>query len=116
MIVKIIKWSALAALIVIAFTRSFPDAELLLSFVISAAAVVVLVQAANRRRFIWMGLFLAIACLFNPVIHVPLPEYVWRVVTAFTILIFFFSLALLKPEPKLSIAAITDPLARSQSL
>jgi len=66
--------------------------------------------------FIWMGLFLAISCLFNPVIHVPLPEYIGRVVTALTILLFFFSLALLKPEPKLSIASITDPLARSQSL
>ena len=112
MIIKTIKWSALAALIAIACTRSLPDLELLLSFVISAAALVVLVQAAN----IWMGLFLAIACLFNPVIHVPLPEYIGRVVTALTILLFFFSLALLKPEPKLSIASITDPLARSQSL
>src|SRR5689334_19053513 len=116
MIIKTIKWSALAALIAIAFTRSLPDLELLLSFVISAAALVVLVQAANMRRFIWMGLFLAISCLFNPVIHVPLPEYIGRVVTALTILLFFFSLALLKPEPKLSIASITDPLARSQSL
>jgi hypothetical protein len=116
MMIKLIKWSALTALIAIAFTRTFPDLELLLSFVISAAAIVVLVQATNLRRFIWTGLFLAIACLFNPIIHVPLPEYVGRVVIAFTILLFFFSLALLNPAPKLSIASTTDPLARRQSL
>lgn len=116
MITKIVKWSALAALIAIAFTRSVPDFELMLRFVIAAAAGVVLIQAANMRRFVWVALFLAVACLFNPVVYVPMPEYVSRIVSASTILLFFFSLVMLQPRPALLIASITDPIGRREAL
>jgi hypothetical protein len=37
----------------------------LLQFMVSAAAIIVLIQAAGAQRYVWMSLFLLAACLFN---------------------------------------------------
>jgi hypothetical protein len=116
MLTKIIKWSAIAALIGGALSRSLPDLGLVLQFVVAAAAVVVLTQAAAMRRYVWMTLFLVLACLLNPVIPVPFSNYVSGMVSAFGVLLFFFSLELLQPKPRLSIASITDRMPGSESL
>jgi uncharacterized protein DUF6804 len=112
---KIIKWSAIAALIGGAFLRSVTSYGLLAQFVVAAAAVVVLTQAACMRRYVWMTLFLLIACLLNPVFPVPFSNYIFRVVSTFAVLLFFFSLELLQPRPRLFIASITDPTPGSES-
>lgn len=116
MFTKIIKWSAIVALIGFALSRSMPGFGLMLQFVVAAAAVIVLTQAATMRRFVWMSLFIIVACLFNPVIPVPFSIYVSGVVTMLAVLLFFFSLSMLKPKPRLSMASITDTTPGSESL
>jgi flagellar biosynthesis protein FlhB len=116
MITKVIKWSAIAALIGGAFLRLAPDFALLLQFVVVTAAVVVFTQAATMRRYVWMSLFLVIACVFNPVVPVPFSSYIFGIVSAFAVLLFFFSLELLQPKARLSIASITDRMPGSESL
>lgn len=116
MLTKIIRWSAIAALIGGAFSRSLPDFGLLLQFVVVVAAVVVLTQAATMRRYVWMTLFLVVAGLFNPVFSVPFSKYVFGIASTFAVLLFFFSLELLQPKPRLSIASITDRMPGSESL
>jgi len=116
MLTRIIKWGAIAALIGSAFSRSVPDLGPVLRFAVVAAAAVVLMQAATMRRYVWMTLFLAVVCLFNPVLPVPFSAYISGIVSAFAVLLFFFSLELLQPKPKLSIASITDRMPGSQSL
>ena len=116
MVTKITKWSAIAALIGGAFSRSLPDLGLVLQFVVAAAAVVVLTQAATMRRYVWMTLFLLVACLFNPVLTLPFSNYIFGLVSALAVLLFFFSLELLQPKPRLSIASITDRMPGSESL
>ena len=116
MLTKVIKWSAIAALIGGTFLPSLSSYELLSQFVVVAAAAVVLTQAATMRRYIWMTLFLVVAGLFNPVFPIRFSNYVSGIVSAFAVLPFFFSLQLLQPKPKLSIASITDCTRRSESL
>jgi len=116
MLTKIIKWSAIAALVGGAFLRSAPQYALLGQFVVVAAAAVVLTQAATMRRYVWMTLFLVVAGLFNPVFPVPFSNYIFGIANFFAALLFFFSLELLKPKPRLSIASITDRMPGSESL
>ncbi|MFY9559000.1 MAG: DUF6804 family protein [Terriglobales bacterium] len=108
MLTRVIKWSAIAVLIGGAFLRSVQDYRLLLQFVVAAAAVVVLTQAATMRRFVWMALFLVVAGLFNPVVPVPFSNYYFAIASTFAVFLFFFSLELLTPKPRLSMASITD--------
>jgi hypothetical protein len=116
MLSKVIKWSAIAALIVGALSRSLPAFGLVLEFVVAAAAVVVLTQAATMHRYVWMALFLVVACLFNPVFPVAFSNYSFGMVSTLAVLLFFFSLDLLQPTPRLSIVSITDRMPGSESL
>jgi hypothetical protein len=116
MLTKIIKWSAIGALIAGALLRSVSSWGLLSQFVVAAAAVIVLTQAATMHRYVWMTLFVAVVCLFNPAFPVPLSHYVFGVASGLAVLLFFFSLELLQPKPRLSIASITDRMPGSESL
>jgi flagellar biosynthesis protein FlhB len=116
MLTKIIKWSAIAALMGGGFWYSVPSFRLLSQFVVAAAATIVLTQAARMRRYVWMTLFLLIVCLFNPVVPVPFSSYIFGIVTALAVLLFFFSVELLQPKHRLSVASITDRMPGSESL
>ena len=116
MLTRVIKWSAIAALIGAALSRSLPDIRLTLQLAVVGAAVIVLTQAASMHRYIWMTLFLLVACLCNPVFPIPFSNYISGVVTMLAGLVFFFSLELLQPERRLSTASITDRERGSASL
>jgi hypothetical protein len=116
MITKIVKWSAIVALVGMNFSRSLPNVALILQFTIVAAAVIVFTQAAKMHRYIWMSFFLLVAALLNPVIPIPYSTYLFGVVTAFAMLLFFFSLELLQAKPRLSLASITNGMPGSESL
>lgn len=116
MLTRIIKWGAIAALIVGGFWYSVSSYRLVSQFVVVAAAGVVLTQAAKMRRYIWMTLFFLVVCLFNPVVPVPFSAYILGIVSAFAVLLFFFSLELLQPKRRLSMASITDRMPGSESL
>ena len=116
MLSKVIKWGAIVALIGGTLSRPVPAIGLLLQFAIAAAAVIVLTQAAAMRRYVWMTLFLLVACLFNPVFPIPFSGYFSRLATTLAALLFFFSLQFLPPKPRMSIASITDRMPGSESL
>jgi uncharacterized protein DUF6804 len=116
MLTKILKWAAIAVLIGGLFWRPLGGYGILLQFVVSAAALVVLVQAAGMRRYVWMSLFLLVAGLFNPVVPIGFSKYLFVAVSTLTLVLFFFSLELLQPKPRLSITSITDRMPGSESL
>jgi hypothetical protein len=68
------------------------------------------------RRFVWMTLFLLVACLFNPVFPVPFSTHVSSLLTTFAVFLFFFSLELPPSSRRLSIASIKDRMPGSESL
>ncbi|HKN31624.1 MAG TPA: DUF6804 family protein [Terriglobales bacterium] len=116
MLAKILKWAAIAVLIGGLFWRPLGGYGILLQFVVSAAAMVVLVQAAGMRQYVWMSLFLLVAGLFNPVLPIGFSKSIFMVVSTLTLVLFFFSLEHLQPKPRLSIASITDRMPGSESL
>ena len=116
MLTRILKWTAMAMLSAGVFWRQFDGYSTFLQFVVSAAAIIVLVQAAGMRQYAWMSLFLVAACLFNPVLPVGFSNHTCTVVSVLTVVLFFFSRQLLQPKPRLSIVSITDGMPGSESL
>ena len=116
MLTKSLKWTAIAVLTGGLFWRPLGPYGTLLQFVVSTAAVVVLVQAVGERRCVWMSLFVIAAGLFNPVVPLGFLNRSFMLVSILTALLFFFSIELLQPKPRLSIASITDRGPGSESL
>ncbi len=115
LLTKIIKWSAIAALREGGFWYSISSCRPLSQFAV-AAGTVVLTRAARMRRYVWMTLLLLAVCPFNPVASSPFSNYITGIASAFTVLLFFFSLELLQPKRRLSIVSITDRMPGSESL
>lgn len=116
MLTRIVKWCAIAALIGSAFLHSAPGFALTLQIVVVVAAAIVVGQAANMRRYVWMSMFFVVACLFNPVFPIPFSTNIFLGTSTLAVVLFFFSLNLLQPSPRLSLASITNPLPGSESL
>ena len=113
---KIVKWTAIAALVAGVFTRSAIGVAIILQLAVVVAAVIVLAQAVNLHRYAWVGSFLVIACLFNPVFPVPFSNIVFGAASASAALLFIGSLSALKTKPRLSITSITDMVPSSEAL
>jgi len=63
-----------------------------------------------------VGLFVAIACVFNPVRPVAVSPSVFLFLDALTLVLFMVSLRALGTQPRMSIASITDRTPGSESL
>ena len=116
MFMRVLKWSAIAALFGGALSRSLPTPCVALQFAVAAAALVILAQAARMGRYVWMTLFLIVACLFNPVFPIHFSSYTFDVATTFAAFLFFFSLELLQPQRPLATAPVADSRRGSRSL
>jgi uncharacterized protein DUF6804 len=116
MLTTIMKWVAIAALLLALFWQVFAENGTLLRLVVCAGAVVAFAEAARGGKYIWIGIFLAVAALFNPILPVALPPTVLLVLNATTLILFMLSLQVLKTKPRLSIASITDRTPGSESL
>jgi Family of unknown function (DUF6804) len=115
---QVMKWVSIAALLVaVLFWNSGANYQLELNLVVSVAAVVVLVQAFQAKKYGWAACFLVIAVLFNPALPVfRLAGGVGLALVVLSIAPFAISLIALRPHPLLSIPSITDRTPGSQSL
>jgi hypothetical protein len=117
MIAKLIKWIAIAALFLALLWQPFAQNRILLQYVVWAGAIVVVAQAVRAHKYVWIGLFLAVAGLFNPIRPVALAANVFLVLDAITMVLFMVSPGRgLEMKPRLSIASITDRTPGSESL
>jgi hypothetical protein len=116
MFTKITKVLAALALLLGLFTHSASDHRKLIFLLVWAAALVVLGQAFHRSNYLWAAIFLALACLFNPVRPVTLPASMGLLCEMAAAILFMISLAVLRSKPRLSIASITGSEAGSESL
>jgi hypothetical protein len=116
--IQVMKWVSIAALLVAAmFWNSGANYQLELNLVVSVAAVVVLVQAFQAKKYRWAACFFVIAVLFNPALPVVrLAGGVGLALVLLSIAPFAISLIALKPHALLSIPSITDRNPGSQSL
>ena len=113
---KIMKWIAMAALLLALFWQPFADSRILLQLAVWAGAVAALVQAVRAGKYLWVGVFLAVAGLFNPIRPLAVSASVFLVLDAITLVLFMVSLGRLAMRPKLSIASITNRTPGSESL
>ena len=116
MLTKFTKVVAVLALLAGLFSRTAADYRTGLLIVVWGAALVVLAQAFYRSNYFWMGVFLAVACLFNPIRPILLSASLVLILDMSTAILFMISLAALRSRPRLSIASITGPVSRSESL
>ena len=119
MLTKIMKWVSIAGLLLLLamWWRSSSDYRTVLAaFAVSAGAIVVFVQAVGAGKYVWAAAFLTTGALFNPVLPIMLPRNVFLWLDLACLVMFLVSLAVWKANPRLSIASITDPTPRSESL
>lgn len=116
MFTSVTKVLAALALLIGLFSHSAADYRKVVLIVVWLAALVVLAQAFQRSNYFWAGVFLAVACVFNPVLPIMLPASVGLLSEMAAAILFMISLAVLRSKPRLSIASITAPGAGSESL
>lgn len=116
MFTNVTKVLAALALLVGLFSHSAADHRKLIFLVVWMAALVVLAQAFYRSNYFWAAVFLAVACIFNPVVPIMLPASAGLLAEMAATILFMISLAVLRSKPRLSIASITAPGAGSESL
>lgn len=95
---KVLKWSAISALLGVAFSHSLPILCLALQLIVVVAAIVTLSRAARTSRYLWMTLSLIVACLFNPFFPIPFSRYTFDLATGFAGIMFFFLPEMLSPQ------------------
>jgi hypothetical protein len=113
----IMKWTSIIALTgALFFWRPAGGYAIMLQFVICLSAILVALQAARSGKQLWAIAFAGLAVLFNPVVTVSVSQsiFLWINVLCFTM--FLASVKFLKTAPKLSMASITYPGPRGQSL
>ena len=116
MLTNIMKWIAILALLVGIIWPSSVDYRVVLQFVVCAAAILALVEAQGVRKYLVMVIFIAVACLFNPVLPVSLPSNVSMPVSIATMLLFAVAIRRSWSAPGLSLASITDRTPGRESL
>ena len=113
---RIVKCAGLATLTLAAVATLQGLSEILLQFMICGAALFVMMEAIRNRRYIWAAAFAVPVVYFNPAFPVELSRSVTRAIVLLCALVFLASLRYLSPEPRMSLATITDLPARGESL
>lgn len=73
MLSNFLKRASLAALLIAVFASTSSKFGLFLSFVPCIGACAACGEALRAKEYVWAGLFLAVALIFNPVFPLPLP-------------------------------------------
>lgn len=117
MLTKTMKWTSLFTLIgAIFFWSPNSNYAVFLQFVICGSASLVAIEAARSGRHLWTAAFAGLAVLFNPLVTVAFSHAVFPGVAAFCCSMFLAALVFLRAAPRLSVASITYPGPRSESL
>jgi hypothetical protein len=117
MATKLSKWLAIAGLLsLIVLWRSSDSRTLIAAFLVCAAAIVAIVQAARVHKYGWILVFLAITVLFNPLVPMVFSRGTFLTLYLGCLATFLLSLGMAPPAARLSMASITDRTPGSESL
>ena len=116
MLTTIMKYVAMAALLTGMFWRLPPNLRSYLDFVITAAAMFVLVRAVNFGKYAWAAAFLVVACVFNPIQPIGFSFSILVALQVISAALFAVSLVLLRTKPRMTIASIIQANPRTESL
>ena len=116
MLTNKMKWMSIAALVAALVWRPSAGYEILLQFVVCLGACLVVAQAWHAGKYVWAGVFLLLAVLFNPVAPVSLPRGILLVLYVTSIGTFLTSLKAVGATPLLSVSGIIRPNRLNESL
>ncbi len=116
MLTIIMKSVAVATLLAGVFLRLPPNLRDYVGFVVTAAAVFVLIQAVILRKYVWAGAFLGVVCIFNPLQPVGFSLTTLAVLEVMSACLFAISLYSVRTRPRMTIASITEASPRTESL
>jgi hypothetical protein len=108
MLTTIMKCVAVATLLAGMSWHVSSDFRTYLSFIVTAAAVFVMVQAIILRKYAWAISFLAVVCLFNPLQPVGFSSPVLIALEVISAGLFAVSLYTVRTKPRMTIASITE--------
>lgn len=116
MLTKIMKWVSVMTLLGALLWRPSAGYALTLQFVVSAAAILVVVQSFQIGKAGFAIVFMIVAALFNPVVPPGLSRTVFLGVGTMSLALFILSVFALRSQPRFSMASITDRTPGSESL
>lgn len=114
----VMKWFTLVTLLLtVLFWKFAQGFRLELDLVVCVACGIVMAQAYQAGKYIWVAGLLTIALVFNPLVPIfrPVGDIGFSIVV-FSIVPFVMSLVELRPRPLMSIPSITDRNPGSRSL
>jgi uncharacterized protein DUF6804 len=112
----IVKSISLAALILAAFVTLQGMPQIVLQLAVCGGALFVMVEAVRNRKYIWVAAFAVPFVCFNPVFPIVLSGSALLATVLLCALVFLGSVFYLRPQPRMSLASITDLPARGESL
>jgi hypothetical protein len=117
MLTKIMKFVSIAALVLAVFFWNWStNFQTVVQFLVCGAAGLVALQAARAGKYLWAAAFGVIVVLFNPLAPLTFSSSIFVWVDLVCLTMFLASAAYFKTIPRLTIASITDPGPRSESL
>ncbi len=116
MFTTIMKWVSIAVLLLAALSLPTGSYQVLFEVVVCLSGLLAATQAVRAGKYFWAAGFVGIAVLFNPVVPVALARRTFLWLDLVCLMTFLISLAVLRPQPTLSIPSITDRTPGSESL
>jgi hypothetical protein len=117
MYLKIMIYISLAALTIALLVATDPSYRVLLQFLVSASAILIVVHAVRAKpEYFWAGVFCSIAILFNPVFPIVLPGPGFFLLDLACMAMFLLYYRVHKAKPQMSIASITNTGPGSRAL
>jgi uncharacterized protein DUF6804 len=83
---------------------------------VCGGALFVMMEAVRNRQYIWVAAFAVPVIYFNPVFPIELSRPATLAIVLLCALVFLLSLRYLSPQPRMSLATITDLPERGESL
>ena len=113
---KIMKWVSITMLLLAVLQLPVANHPVLLTIVVCVSGLLIAAQAVRAGKYSWAVGFIAIAVLFNPVIHIARAgrDVLW--IDGIGLAAFLAAAVAFKPRPALTVLSITNHLPRRESL
>ncbi len=115
-LITVMKCMAIGALLTGMLWPVEPNLRTYLNFIITAGTLFALIQAANLRKYAWVAVFGAIACVFNPLRPIEFSFGTLMALQIMNAVMFAVSLQMLKTSARLTTASITGVNPETEAL
>jgi hypothetical protein len=109
MFLKIVLIVSTATMAVALFATSSENYRVLMQFLVSASATLMVFHAMRGRvEYLWAGTFFVVAVLFNPVFPFAPPRLIFILLDLVCMVLFFVYYSSYKSKPALAMLSVID--------